>query len=258
MTRTLFTAAFLAAALLLQSCGQEQDSTLKTTPPKVKIYGVANGKIQYEYSGAATGSKTTIFANYGMYQRQDDEFTFNSNGQAQKVHSIDITSDSVVYAVNLVDSKATKSKFDFEGFEIYTDNFSKEEKENFQAAYILRNGGKEVGTEEILDRECKVYEMPYMGMKLALWNGLTLKSTMVMGQDTMYLTATSIDTDYKPTAADFLPPSDVQLTDLTQGMPPGHPSIDKQGSNLPEGHPKMAPMRRGKDKAAEGEAGGDE
>ena len=248
MKRTLLAAAILVAMAMFNSCGQKQDSDLSTTPPSVKLYGIENARVEYAYSGAASGTKTTIIANWGMYQRMEDNFSFNMDGQARNLHSIDITSDSTVYALDMIEKKGTKSIFDFDGFGTFTDDFKPEEKEDFQGSYILRTGGSKSGKETILDHECDVYQLPYMGMKIWLWKGLTLKSTMIMGADTMTITATNIDVDYTATTADFLPPSEIKVVDLTQGMPAGHPPVDEgAGSELPEGHPKMAPMRMGGD-----------
>ena len=61
--------------LFLSSCGNET-AELYDGPPPVKLYGVENAAITYEYSGAGKGSKTHVLANYGMFQKLEDNMTY--------------------------------------------------------------------------------------------------------------------------------------------------------------------------------------
>ena len=100
--------------------------------------------------------------------------------------------------------------------------------ENVNAELLMRMGGKKIGKETVLGKECDVYDLSG-SMKISMWKGIVLKSEMQMGQYKMNLTAKKIDTDASSTIEDFSVPKDVKIkTPVTGmgGMPPGHPPID--------------------------------
>ena len=52
-----------------------------------------------------------------------------------------------------------------------------------------------------------------MGMRISMWEGLTLRSSITMGEQELSMTAVELDTDYKPVITDFLPPKDAKISD---------------------------------------------
>ncbi len=247
----------LAAMLVFTSCGTQSDSdALKTTPPDVRFFGVQNVKVEYEYGGASSGLKTHIIANYGMYQYVEDHMVFTVNGAENDMQRLDITVDSMTYAIDLVKKTGTKLPFDFEGLAKFTAEFTEEEKMNFSKAYAEYTKMKEIGKKEILGKECTVYQMDAMGVEIAMWQGITLESRIIMMADTMFLNAISIDTDIVPTADMFKVPEGIEITErrpMTGGMPAGHPPVDDgemaPGGEMPSGHPPV----QGGEKAPSGD-----
>ena len=248
---TLVAVVFTVTAL--SSCGEE--AGLYDGPPPVKLYGVENASITYTYSGAGEGTKTHILANYGMYQKLEDNMTYSFNGQPRKIHQLDITSDTAQYSVDLKEMKGTKRSFDTTRLNALIKDFTDEERADFQAAYILRGGGKLVGEETILGKPCSIYEVGFSAIRVSLWNGITLNMTAVMGEDTIRMTATEIDLDFTPTVAMFTPPEGVtwEQPRVISNMPAGHPPVDgapteggrmeqsgqSTDNELPAGHPPV-------------------
>ncbi|MCB2203105.1 hypothetical protein KQI65_00025 [bacterium] len=247
MRRSIIATILLVSGMVLAACGGggEHGDALSTTPPPVKLYGVPNAIITYEYSDAASGNKTHTIANYGMYQALLDSMTFSFQGNTRSIHQLDITADTVQWNIDLTTMEGTRSNFDTSRIRRLVADFSPEEKEHFQESFIVRGGGTKVGTETILDRECDVYELGMGGIKVALWKGLTMKMDVVMGGQHIVMTAVDIDTDFTPTRDMFNPPTDAKITEpeVISSFPEGHPPVDapqqNSGSELPEGHPPV-------------------
>ena len=233
----------LLSTLLLSACGGgEGGGELSTTPPPVKLYGVPNATITYEYSEGASGTKTHIIANYGVYQALTDSMSFNFQGQPRNVFQLDITADTVQYSVDLSTMEGVRSSFDTSRIRRLVADFSEEEKADFQASFILRGGGQKVGTETILDRECDVYELGMGGIRVAMWNGLTMKMEVVMGGESIVMTAVDLDLDFTPTADMFAPPADAKIKEpeVITSFPEGHPPVGEPAQDqMPEGHPPV-------------------
>jgi hypothetical protein len=246
--RTFKILSILSLSLVLFSaCGDSGESGegLSTTPPPVKLYGVANARITYEYSEGASGSKTHTIANYGVYQALLDSMSFTFQGQPRNVYQLDITSDTVQYSVDLSTMEGVRSRFDTSRIRRLVTDFTEEEKQDFQASFILRGGGTKAGQETILDKVCDVYELSMGGLRVALWNGLTMKMEVVMGGQSIVMTATDLDLDFTPTRDMFMPPADAKMREpeVISNFPEGHPPVDapeqEMGGELPEGHPPV-------------------
>ncbi|MFZ1731454.1 MAG: hypothetical protein WBQ23_09800 [Bacteroidota bacterium] len=217
----------LSFALVLGACSNQGGDGLSTTPPAIKLYNVASARVVYEYGGAASGKKTHLIANYGMYQSQLDEMSFSMSGMKQDVHQLDIINDTTQYTINLATKEGTRSLHDTSRLAAMVRDFTADEKKNFQEAFILRSQGEKIGKDTVLGKICDVYSLPMMGMKISMWEGLTLRSSISMGEQELTMTAVEIETDISTSADMFLPPKDVKLTEPKPmgGMPSGHPPV---------------------------------
>jgi len=254
MPNRLSLLTILSMILLVAACSQEGAEGLSTTPPAIKIYNVPSARVVYEYGGAASGKKTHLIANYGMYQNQQDEMTFTMGGMTQEVKQLDIVNDTTEYTVNLATMEGSRSLHDTSRISAMVRDFSEEEMKNFQESFILRSQGQKIGKDTVLGKICDVYVLPMMGMRISMWEGLTLRSSITMGEQELSMTAVELDTDYKPVITDFLPPKDAKISDPKPmgAMPPGHPSVDggdgdmqaspgnpHAPSDAPAGHPPV-------------------
>ncbi|MBR9977985.1 MAG: hypothetical protein KFH87_07850, partial [Bacteroidetes bacterium] len=221
----LFSTVF---ALLLVACSSESGETLKSTPPAVKLFNVEQARIDYTYGGAASGKKTHIIANYGMYQKMVDEMSFTIDGRTQEVHRMDIISGNTLYDIDMRTQEGTRTPYDTMRIIEMTRDFSDEELKDFQASYLLRSQGEKVGKDTVLGKICDVYSMPMMGMRMSVWKGLTLRSQILMGDEELTMTATKLETDFRPTVEMFQPPKDIIISEPSEieGLPPGHPPVD--------------------------------
>ena len=238
-------AAFVSVTLLAACNTGGGGDSINDTPPAVKLYGVPQARITYEYSGGATGSKTHTIANYGAYQAQEDNMSYNFRGEKRDVHMLDIIADTIQYSIDLAKKTGTYRPFDTTRLGIMVRDFTAEEKENFQEAFIRRSGGTRVGQDTVLGKVCEVYELPMAGMRISFWKGITMRSRIVMGDQELLMTATAIDTDFEPALSMFKPPKDVKMSEpeVMSRFPEGHPPVDgsgeQQAPDMPADHPPV-------------------
>jgi hypothetical protein len=214
---------------LWTACGSRDSGVeLRDTPPDVKLYAPKQLKIEYEYSGAARGSKTHILANHGMYQRMEDELTYTLDGAERTVGNLDIINDTVQYHIDLLEKRGTRSSFDPTRLNKLVEGYTEQELENFQQSYLLRSGAKMIGTETILGKECTVFELTMSGVVVSMWNSVTMRSRITMGDGEVIMTAVRIDENFKPTPGMFTPPTDVKITPprVISDLPEGHPPVE--------------------------------
>ncbi|MBR9974818.1 MAG: hypothetical protein KFF77_04505 [Bacteroidetes bacterium] len=228
----------LAAVLLLSACSSDQGGTeLDMTTPKIKIFNVKNARIVYEYGGAASGKKTHIIVNHGRYQSQLDKMTFSMQGSEQTVHQLDLINDTTQYMINLDTNEGTRSHYDIARVESMAADFTEEEKNDFQAAFLLRSNAEKIGQDTVLGKICDLYALPMMGMRISLWNGITMRSSISMGDQELTMTAVELEEDIEPSADMFMPPKDAKITEpqMMNGMPAGHPPINEGDPHSGEG-----------------------
>ena len=241
------------SALLLTACGSQDDSgELRDTPPSIKLYALKNVSIDYEYSGAATGTKTHIIGNYGMYQRMEDKLVYDMGGEKRDIHVIDITADTLQYHINMKESTGTRRPFEISRLEKLVKDYTEKELEDFQQSYMIKGGGKLIGTETILGKTCNVYDLAMSGVVVSLWKGITMSTKVKMGDSEIVMTAVDMDEDFSVDASMFMPPKNVKIEPprIISNFPDGHPPVDPPtDQQMPEGHPPVPPA---KDKLPEG------
>jgi hypothetical protein len=217
----------LFAGLLVAGCSK--DSGLKTTPPIMKFYGIQSARIEYEYSGKAKGTKTTMFANWGMYQSDEDNIIMDQSGtgKSDTVHNISLLCDTLQYMLDMKTKKGQKMPITTEQFKQLVSMLPKDYKDNYAEFDLAQKGATKTGKETILGKECDIYEM--MGQaKFWFWKGINLKQEITMGEHKITLIAKKIDTDPGLNISDFTPPEEVKVTDMSKGLPAGHPPVDEQ------------------------------
>jgi hypothetical protein len=225
--RNITLLSLLAISLIIiGGCGKKATG-LKDTPPKVKLYAIPAVRIEYEYTGASVGTKVQIIANHGMYQREEDNFTMNIGEQKREIKTLTIRNDSISYNIDLTKKEGMSTPTGMDQLEAMTKSFNKEQLENVNAELLVSMGGKKIGKETVLGKECDVYDLSG-SMKICMWKGIVLKSEMQMGAHKMNLIAKKIDTDVTPTIEDFSVPKDIKIKSpqADMGLPPNHPPID--------------------------------
>ncbi|MBS3741862.1 MAG: hypothetical protein KGY74_07060 [Candidatus Cloacimonetes bacterium] len=145
---------------------------------KPNRFALKSAHIVYELSGNTEGKKEVWFDNYGTkyYEQKKTTTTIEMFGikNTQKEHKISITVDGTHYDIDMINKTGYKSQIpEMEAFQQYAENMTEEEQDNFKQEILDSFGGKIVGNEKFMDKECEIMEL--MGRKSWLYKGVALK-----------------------------------------------------------------------------------
>ncbi len=186
---------------------------------KMKRYPIESGKISYRItSPEGTGSKVLFFDHYG--RRESTHETIQKKGKTVK-DQITLLNKGKAFLINLLTNKGRDmSQSTGMAMKMMTgvtgNNMSATGKKMLEGM-----GGKKVGYQTFLGKNCEKWEMNTLGKTtLLLWNGIPLKTeTSVMGIKTI-AEATSVSTGQSFSDAAFQPPAGVKIErqEIPEGM----------------------------------------
>jgi hypothetical protein len=129
-------------------------------------YGVKSGIIVYKTTKDGKEFKTThYFDQYGEVETIKTETEL----EGKKVNQVVISKDDYSYIYYEGQKEGEKrSNVRFPGLL---------DSERYNDSTIIKKGGKKLGTEKILGKECTVYELSFLGdkTKVWLWNNIVFK-----------------------------------------------------------------------------------
>jgi hypothetical protein len=107
-----------------------------------------------------------------------------------------------------------------EGMKIKLDSTNGGGNEKLDEATIVKKGGKKVGTEKVLGRECSVYEVTENNAKLKIWIWKNMMLKMVTSQEQMEMTmeATELKETSDFPAGIFDVPADINFKETPAGQ----------------------------------------
>jgi len=180
---------------------------------KPKRYQIKSGKIVYLVnSQEGKGTTTVKFDNYGM--RESKHKILKKNGKTKKDELVIIDGENS-YIINLLTNNGTTRNL---GGAMKMMQMGGKDMSATGKKMLQTMGGKQVGTQNFLGKNCEKWELNTMGKTtILIWKGITLKSeTSVMGMKNSEI-ATSISTGLTFSKSDFQPPSGVHIEN-PQGM----------------------------------------
>jgi len=171
-----------------------------------KRYGIKSGIIEFELSGAQSGKETVYFDDWGYREAKYTEAELNIGGFTQKNSSITIMEGKMIYSIDLATNTGTKVE------NTMFDGLEDQDMEEIGEKMMKEMGGEKIGTEQVLDRECDVWEIKHMGSKTWVWKSIPLKTELNMGMQ-MNIVATSITEGNVP-AEKFKIPEGITFQDV--------------------------------------------
>lgn len=165
-----------------------------------------SGIIEYTTTGFSTGKQTLFFDDWGFKNAILQEIKI---GETTVQNHIIITEDWT-YQINNTEKRYIKLQSD--DSKKYRE-FYEQTKNNAEASKKLLEwaGGKMIGKEKFMEKDCEVWFMPTQNAKNWLWNGLILKSVMSMPFGDLTFEATKIKTDIKIPDSVFAIPKNVEF-----------------------------------------------
>lgn len=212
---------YVLIALFLISCGKTGDAPSSAAPAGSK-YGVKAG--MSEMTMEMMGMKTTV-VNYWDDFGKKSVTAVSGEMMGSKMNETTIEKDGYSIKYDGEKKTGTKAKKDtaFEDISFH----------EMTDAQMKERGMTEAGTETILGKECKVYDVDMDKMtgetaadqqmkvkgKVWVWNGIPMK--MVMG-DLMKMETTKLEVMESVPAEKFEVPADITLSDGSLNAPEFH------------------------------------
>lgn len=164
---------------------EEQTETSDSETASLVKYPFKAGIVKYE--NEAMGMKTSLilyFKDYGDVECSVSEVEM----MGKKITTKSLMKDGYLYSLSIDQKSGTKVKISSE-FSTYRFD-SKMFEEN-----MVAEGGKKLGTEEILGKTCQIYSMSENGAstKIWLWKTMMLKMSTEQNDMTMNMEAKSIE-----------------------------------------------------------------
>ena len=148
-------------------------------------YKMRSAIVNYKVTGMQEGTETLYFERWGMREARYTETEIKMMGMGVKTHNLTLMDGEFTYAVDLVKKTGTKTKTPM--MEALIRNAESENKDltDVGTDMMVQMGGKIVGEEQILGKNCQIWEISNMKTKTWIWNGIVLKSeTSMMGTQT--------------------------------------------------------------------------
>ena len=188
MKRSFLTTAFIILLIVLVSANATGQGNKKTSS-KIKWIDIKKVCIEYEVTGTGKGAQKECFGDWGNEHLTILDVVMEMGPIKQRTHTATYLKGNKIYSVDLETNKGTVTENPMRSAK--SEKQAKQAGEEFQKKY-----GKEVGTEKLLGKTCRVFEMPDLGTRTLVWKNITLKSVTSMGPITQTMTAVNIILDF--------------------------------------------------------------
>lgn len=231
-----------AGALVLAACEEKSASTegssesasseaRKATagPAIVKYFQAKSGMVEYQLTGARTGTETLYWDDWGQRQARLTKASVTTMGFTQTTDDWVITLPDVVYTIDMKTKTAMRADNPTTAL---AEGLGVEDLEEFGRRVSESMGMKRVGTDTVAGYACEVWRTEQLQSETCTHKGVPLRSqTDMMGLSTGF-TATKVDLDARVDESRFKVPADVTVSDAAS-IPPGLLDAMKGGKAPP-------------------------
>jgi len=191
------TAILFIVLLISISCNTDKSKGRYNTKSAI-IY------FEQEFAGILQNS-VMVFDDYGLKEYVEMKGLFDTI----RTHNISIYADGFIYNIDMVNKIGEKQIFSTDNYKINFKNPTKEELE--------KNFMKEEGVEEFLGKSCIKISIDNPDNKTKgyhlIWEGVPVKTELLIDNYPMRLTAVSIETDKKIPPGFFEVPRGIKIID---------------------------------------------
>lgn len=219
-TQTLVSKTVLTILVVSAFCGSV---VAFQTASKLKRYNQKSGTIEYQITGnMMTGTEILHFDNFGAREAKYTNTEVKVAGFSQKTNTVAYLEGSTLYTVDLNTNTGTKMENKI------MKNLEGKDLQDASKQMLKDMGGKQIGNETFLGKNCEVWEIKSLGSKTWIWNGVPLKTEVnMMGQQITY-TATKISETVDPKKLQR--PTNINYT---EGMDPMK-MLEQMKKNMPK------------------------
>lgn len=209
-----------AIAALLLSCGQKSSKNASNPDATAKemaqeIADTKSYQVDYKITMDMQGMKSTTISKQWIDVKNnkmvmETETETDMMGQKSKENSLTIGKDGDTYIINLINKTGIKMKAD-ENEENPMNNIKPDDNETFRQM-IEKEGGKIIGNEDFLGKNCIVIEMVSEGTTMKMWyyKGIPLK----MASSVYVMEATKFEEGISIPSSKFDIPSGIKISEM--------------------------------------------
>lgn len=187
-----------------QGAAPTSGNSKELTDKGLKLYAIEKALIIYDVADQPNDTLVVLFDRFGWRQVTMEHGEKLYYGLKTKVNTKEIIDGETTFTMNLREKKGkvrvNKDLSQLAGYKSPDEIF---------IAQMAKIKATKTGTENILDKECEVWEYESRGKKLKIWSwhGVPLKHISTSGTQT----ALSINLNPEINELVFVPPADVQL-----------------------------------------------
>jgi hypothetical protein len=203
-----------------KSGGSAESDENKAQSSSDKKYQIESGIIIYKMDMMGMESKSTVyFKDYGKIEASYTE----TEMMGEKTVIQTLQKDNFYYT--FTPGKNTGTKFSMNG----QDAVDEAGMHKMSEADVLKGGGKKVGTEKILGKECNIYQLTENGVetKVWIWNNMFLKTVASQNGMAMKLEAVEIKETANFPSGTFEIPKNIKFS-TPENNPESDPDFDNK------------------------------
>ena len=174
-----------------------------------KRYQFESGKVVYETSGSMTGTETMYFDDYGMLELKETKATLEMMGIKQVTDTKVLMNGKWIYTIDKNSGEANKMENP-----LYSMFPEGGDLEKVGEEMMINMGGKKIGSETLLGKECDIWEIKKLMSKVWVWKSIPIKSVVNMMGMNITQIATNVEVDISVSPDKFKIPEGVEFKDI--------------------------------------------
>ncbi len=204
----------LSLAIVLVSCGS--GSSLENSSKN--RYGVVSGQVNYRLDGMQQGTETLYFDQWGAREARYTNATLRlGKGVERKVSRLILTNKEWVYTIDFLEKTGIKTRNPAYDKKQAATNLNVRDLSRINAQKLYKLGGKKIGTEQVADLPCEVWEVKRLAAKFWIWKQLVLKrQPKIATERTIIREAIIVSTGNTIPDDKFAIPKDIKIKDLSK------------------------------------------
>ncbi len=178
---------------------------------KMKRYGVKQACIEYTVSGdMQSGTEVLYFDHWGAREAKYEMKTIKVGPMKTEENKVTYMEGSMAYTVNLKDNTGSKMENPMlKGFE-------GQDLSEVGEKMMKQMGGKKIGSEKFLGKQCDIWEIKQMGTKSWVWKGVPMKTELNMMGMKINVVATKISENFDKSKLQR--PKNIDYKDMSEMM----------------------------------------
>ena len=179
-------------------------------------YYIESAIINYKISGNTKGEEKIYFDNWGereaQFTKAVTETTFFGIKNKQEENTLNILDGDISYGIDLKNKTGVKTLN--AGITTMSALSQGKSPRQFGKEMLKKMGGKKIGEEEILGKNCEIWKA--LGTKIWLWKGIPLKTqSKIMGIERT-VEAIELNINTKIDESVFKVPEGIKINDYTK------------------------------------------